>query len=27
VNGIKFSKMSRYGQRYGYAYERQEEKG
>jgi len=26
VNGIKFSKMSRYGQRYGYAYERQEEK-
>jgi capsular exopolysaccharide synthesis family protein len=26
VNGIKFSKMSRYGQRYGYAYERKEEK-
>jgi tyrosine-protein kinase Etk/Wzc len=24
VNGIKFSKMSRYGQRYGYAYERKE---
>ena len=26
INGIKYSKLSRYGQRYGYAYHRTPEK-